>query len=965
MLNYLEQLLKEKTDKLGKKGELLYAQWQLDKEYATRVLATIFTIFPHYTLHDRTHSEEILTNIGEILQTETLKKFFSLTDLWLLLYAAFYHDMGMAVFAPDLDKILKSEAFFLYLKEIQADSKHHLHKEADYFEISDNKIVWKDSEVSLEKMEAFKFIVAEYIRSSHSKRSENTLKNDPSINPIPLRLRSILGKICKYHTESFETVMELPDKENGFDYEHCHPRFIACLLRLGDLLDLDNNRVSDIVLRTVKTIPAESFFHIQKHLSISHLKIDSKQIDITAECKGYKTADLASNWFSWLDKEITDQMKNWNQIVPNPDFGFLPTVGNLKVELKGYDSIDGKVHPKFEIDSQKAIEILQGAGIYSEPYQSIRELLQNSEDATYLRIWVENKDCNITREEFLEECRKDKYAIKVTMYGELSDDKNVWHITISDSGLGMSKEDLKFLYKTGSSSQNKEKQRCLSEMPEWMKPSGTFGIGFQSIFLLTDKVHIRTRKYNSGDEYDIDLYNPTGEDNGTILLKTIKNSNFKVGTEVSFDLIAKKIPEHINYYSNDEITESIVADYDFIKSEYLDFKIGKVTDAIIKFSSASCLAIKLNINDAEKDIDLEPEVKFQYYSKKTNLAVSINWKYSGNLSIFYRNQHLETVSPFSFHFLDISINILGGNVKEILTLNRNGINRQYSGKLYKDIISAVMECLQRDFSTMTDYQKYHASAFAYLYSDIVGIKNDNSEIFTMWKKYHITVKNTTEKEIDSTLGNLIEINQVKIIYEQSHHNYKSQFKLDKDCLLITTSRYYDHDSDKIELLYKAFSQYFQSFSYSGGNNVEYVLHKKEDLPLINENGWKSWFSNVYLIRYKSTARGLIPCNPEYIKLAIKDNCRIPSFVDNNTSYLVIDRFFSYPKMVSPYVIDRSENSEILKEDIPEKLIDFVFKNRKDETVTKEVIRAIYQQFVKDKKTIIDEVNDKNPSEENE
>ena len=184
MLNYLEQLLKEKTDKLGKKGELLYAQWQLDKEYATRVLATIFTIFPHYTLHDRTHSEEILTNIGEILQTETLKKFFSLTDLWLLLYAAFYHDMGMAVFAPDLDKILKSEAFFLYLKEIQADSKHHLHKEADYFEISDNKIVWKDSEVSLEKMEAFKFIVAEYIRSSHSKRSENTLKNDPSIKEV-------------------------------------------------------------------------------------------------------------------------------------------------------------------------------------------------------------------------------------------------------------------------------------------------------------------------------------------------------------------------------------------------------------------------------------------------------------------------------------------------------------------------------------------------------------------------------------------------------------------------------------------------------------------------------------------------------------------------------------------------------------------------------------------------------------
>ena len=953
MLNYLEQLLKDKTDKIGKRGELLYAQWQLDKEYATQVLATIFNIFPHYTLHDRTHSEEILKNIGEILDKENFK-LFSLTDLWLLLYAAFYHDMGMAVFAPDLDKILKDEDFFSYLREIQADSKHHLNKEANYFEISENKIIWKDKELSLEKMEAFKFIMAEYIRCSHSKRSEDALKNDHSINPVPQRLRYMLGRICECHTEFFEKVMELPDKENGFDHEPCHPRFIACLLRLGDLLDLDNNRVSEIVLRTIKTIPAESFFHIQKHLSISHININSKQIDITAECEEYKTADLASSWFSWLDKEVTDQMKNWNQIVPNQEFGFLPTVGNLKVELKDYDSIDGKVHTKFEIDTQKAIEMLQGAGIYSEPYQSIRELLQNSEDATYLRIWVENKDCNITRERFLEECRKDKYAIKVTMYGELSDDKNVWHITILDSGLGMSKEDLKFLYKTGSSSQNKEKQGYLSEMPEWMKPSGTFGIGFQSIFLLTDKVHIRTRKYNSGDEYDIDLYNPTGEDNGTILLKTIKNSNFKVGTEVSFDLVAKKIPEYIDYTCNDEITGAIVADYDFIKSEYLDFKIGKVSDAILKFSSASCLAIKLNINDNEKDINLEPEVKFQYYSEKTNLAVSINWKYSGNLSIFYRNQHLETVSPFNFHFLDISINILGGNAKEILTLNRNGINRQYSGKLYKDIISTVMECLQRDFSTMTDYQQYHASAFAYLYSDIVGIKNDNSEIFTKWMESPFVVKNTAGKEMDSTLGDLIQVNKVKIIYEQSHLNYKSQFKLDKDSLLITTSDCHDRDSDKIELLYKAFPQYFKSISYDGENDVEYVLCKKEDLPLINNNVWKSWFLNIYL--QNSSARGFIPCNPKYIKLAIKDNCRIPSF--DNTFYFIVDRFFSYPKMVSPYVIDRdrSRNGEILKKDIPEKLIDFVFKNRKDETVTKNEIRKTYEEFMKDSESAINEIN---------
>ena len=958
MLKYLEQLLKDKTDKIGKRGELLYAKWQLEKEYATQVLATIFNIFPHYTLHDRTHSEEILKNVGEILDKETFK-LFSLTDLWLLLYAAFYHDMGMAVFAPDLDKILKCEDFILYLKDIQADSKHALYTQSSYFEISDNKIVWKDNEVSLEKMEAFKFIMAEYIRSSHGKRIENVFENDPLTSLVPLRLRSMLEKICECHTESFEKVMELPDKENGLDDEHCHPRFIACLLRLGDLLDLDNNRVSDIILRTVKTIPTESFFHIQKHLSISHLNINSKQIDITANCEDYKTADLSSKWFFWIDQEITNQMKNWNQIVPNLEFGFLPTVGNLRVELKEYDSIDGKVHPKFEIDSQKAIEMLQGTGLYSEPYQSIREILQNSEDATYLRIWIENKDSNMTREEFLKECRE-KYAIKVTMDGEFSDDKNIWHITISDAGVGMSKEDLQFLYKIGSSSHNKERQRYLSEMPEWMKPSGTFGIGFQSIFLLTDKVHIRTRKYNSGDVYDIDLYNPTGDDNGTILLKTTKNSYFRIGTEVSFDLVAKKVPEYIDYSGNGEITGGVVSDYDFIESEYLDFEIGKISDEILKFSTASYLTIKLNINSNDEELNLEPEVTFQYYSKKTNLAISIDSDEnkiirSNECDVFYRNQPVR-IFPFNFCFLKISVNICGGNAKDILTLNRNEINSQYRETLYKDTISTVIEYLLKGkFSEMSSNQKPLASAFVYVYGNTVGIENDHSEIFTKWMEYAVDVMIKGEYKEKRLADLLSEVNSVNIVEDMSN---RRSYELEDGSLTIFNLKIFPGGERK--LLNKALSQYFKSISYL--EKDRYVVHKQDDLPLIDKNGWKSWFREVYLNNL--IARGHIPCNPDYVKLVIKDDYIFPYPL-----YTPYPMDFYYPKMVSPYVIKRSGENEIekrLEVYVPDKLIDFVFENRKDENVTKDEIRATYEKFIKDMESVINEINEEsNPSKKTE
>lgn len=950
MLNYLEQLLEKKTQ--GKKDEILYTQWKLAKNHVPQVLANIANIFPHYTLHDRTHSEAILTNITRILGQKIFEEHFSSIDLWLLLCAAFYHDMGMAPFAPDLDKILKDEEFFLYFREIKDNPKHILHNQASYFEVAGKKISWKNNEISLERIEAFKFILAEYIRRNHGERTENTLKNDPSLylpsNPIPQRLINLLGKICECHTKSFEKVMELPFEEAGLEYEPCHPRFIACLLRLGDLLDLDNNRVSEIVLRTIKTIPAESFFHIQKHLSISHLNINSKQIDITAECEEYKTADLASSWFSWLDKEITDQMKNWNQIVPNQEFGFLPTVGNLKVELKGYDSIDGKVHPKFEIDTQKAIEMLQGANLYSEPFQSIREILQNAVDATYLRIWVENKDSNsnMTLDEFIKECGKDEYAIRVKIEKneEFSDDeKIVWHITIADAGIGMSKEDLKFLYKTGSSSQNKEKQKYLSEMPEWMKPSGTFGIGFQSIFLITDKVHIRTRKYNSGDEYDLDLYNPTGEDNGTILLKTIKNSNFKVGTEISFDLV-----DHIS-------------DYDFIESESLDLVNYKLVNAIQEFAEASYQKIKLN--GKEEQIK---KIEFPYYSKRTNLAISINFynhimNAPYHCKVFYRNQPTNN-KDLEFYFLEININILGSNAKNILTLNRNEINNKYYDKLYRDTIITVIEYLKENFSIMPNNQKILASAFTYLYADTAGIKYDDSEIFIEWKKYPIIIIDKNQQIQQIPIENLMKnFNSIEFfcgeykkirLYNDMFKKYKVGFNDDIfEQIDDKKLRIYRHNwayfGPNTVLLYKLISQ--QNFNYNRVKNHIHIIKLENNLLLKNE--YLSWL-------FVHTR--IIPCKLKYIKLSIKANYTY-------SSRGIFYNLTFFPKMINPYIVKRSENgAKLLQKDMSERLINFVYNHRRDETVTKDEIRDTYKQFIKDSESAINEINEEStPSKKTE
>ena len=173
-------------------------------------------------------------------------------------------------------------------------------------------------------------------------------------------------------------------------------------------------------------------------------------------------------------------MENWKQIVP-VDYSFsLPTIGKLDVKLKDYESFDGKKQPTFSISSEKALELLQGAGIYKDKYQCFREIIQNAIDATYLRIWKEKKEELLgddSREKFYKECKN--YPIKIFLKKEdLTDSatEQVIHIEIIDNGLGMSKADIQFLGKTGTSSKNIEKKAIIEKMPEWMKPSGTFGI---------------------------------------------------------------------------------------------------------------------------------------------------------------------------------------------------------------------------------------------------------------------------------------------------------------------------------------------------------------------------------------------------------------------------------------------------------------------------------------------------------
>ncbi|MFX9073475.1 ATP-binding protein, partial [Acinetobacter baumannii] len=78
-------------------------------------------------------------------------------------------------------------------------------------------------------------------RQKHPKNSARIIRdpveeiglNSPRNELLPKRLFSILADICEAHGNSFEEIIkQLPQAEAGMASEDCHPRYVACLLRM-------------------------------------------------------------------------------------------------------------------------------------------------------------------------------------------------------------------------------------------------------------------------------------------------------------------------------------------------------------------------------------------------------------------------------------------------------------------------------------------------------------------------------------------------------------------------------------------------------------------------------------------------------------------------------------------------------------------------------------------------------------
>lgn len=724
----------------------LVSQWGFDETLIPKALQAVGNMFPHYSRHDVSHSRQILINIERLLgpSVESL----SATDTWLLLESAFWHDIGMVVPQKDIDEVFSLEEFQDYLYSIAMDSSNELCRFAKFFNYRDLSTCFIGAESPIHAIECLRNLLAEWFRRNHAERAKLIVElpwksagiSSPRTELIPARLFRHLGTICHMHGMSFKQMMNddvISFREMGLGPDDCHPRFVACLLRLGDLLDVDDNRFCPVLQQIAgPRRPSLSKVHEDKHMSIRQLRIDRERIEVVSVCESIPAYLETYRWFDWLKTEFQQQMSYWQDIVPTREFGLLPTIGKIDVRMRKNTNVlaEGQ-RPQFSIDAYQATELLRGTGLYDSRFDCVRELLQNAVDASLLGFWLSSgqKDAEKFQEptDLVLNELKQKLQIEVNLYEveERKDKKTVWCLQVIDHGTGISRSDLPYLLKIGSAQKNVIRQKWISRMPEWMKPSGAFGIGFQSVFMLTECVRVTTKSMFTSETLKMTLHSPMSDAAGLVEIETLSNDllrPFGTSVEITFVLDTFSKGWNLSWSRPEAIASQLVESVDTMLDRKFQYDAGKLAGKIIDFAKEASVGIvgKVQIHDLNYDIAMQEQTTERHplsvwkYIKEC--GVSLRYKptgvkpvFSHNMECFYRGQPFEQKYIVLPHVL-FELNIQKDKASDWLSVSRNSLADNAGKKFNKLVLEAFL--LQLEFDTeklekLTSIQQSELSFF--------------------------------------------------------------------------------------------------------------------------------------------------------------------------------------------------------------------------------------------------------------
>jgi molecular chaperone HtpG len=610
-------------------------------------------VFPNFTLHNTGHSFRIMEYMSKLVIDYTK---LSELEITLLIYSALLHDIGMAVSAEDI-ALIKDDSFPF------CDVKFSAMK----------KIMGGDESLALQ----------EFVRRIHASLSAKYIRENLKEKLVIPKLTTLdftneLALICESHTEDFDWIKsKLRPNEIRGDYSF-NSQFIATILRLADILDIDSNRTPYNLYKLISPTGVsdkewkQHFIISNNEKIILNEKTLQKKIVFHGKSTNANVHRKLLDYISWVKRELTNATEIVNGMSSQYTLVY-DTNPEVNIQTEGYSFSDYKMTLEFRAISS----LLMGEKIYGSKTLGLRELIQNSIDSCRLRQETEE-----VKLEFGEEAYQPK--IKVIL------DKEKNQVIIKDNGTGMSMEIIKKHFLNIGVSYYTSTDFLLKDFD--YKPIGNYGIGFLSCFMLSDAVKVRTRHYKSKYKYLIELekgdeWTSLTESEDVVFYGTEVILNYSNFIEV-FDNKPQKVQDFLGHYF---LTDGI--EFELInKSEK---EISKITNPI-KFSETLEKGfIKIELQDYLKDIEGYVLIKIKSNFIKTFEEID----FSGTVYKYDDEHGLNEVTDFST--IQIDEYISGKEIKYLSIPLVEGHNEDdfISGmKFTNDDIDEVISKMDRDLT---------------------------------------------------------------------------------------------------------------------------------------------------------------------------------------------------------------------------------------------------------------------------
>ena len=473
--------------------ERLRANYEACHDLSAILAAEIVRDNPSYTVHDVTHMDALWELADLIAGTE-----YPLTpaEAFVVGCAMLVHDlaMGMAAFPGRETALLGNERWrdtvYVHLKdelgrrptqeEIQG-APGHIHEAAKRELLRD---------LHAEQAER---LTHEEFRDRESD-SAYFLISDPDLRNI---YGDIIGRIAASHGWShgrlaaeFDATLGAPaslPREWTVD-----PLKLACLLRVADASHLDSRRAPGF-LRAVRSLDSESRLYWIFQERLNRPWVDGDRLVFTAS-QPFSAEDSEAWWLCIDTLRMVDRELRVVDVLladtGRPRFvtrsvAYIDDIERLAryIPVRDWFPIDAKIKVGDVID---LVHKLGGQKLYGDdPSAALRELISNASDAVRARRALGSP-------QELAELR-----LRVSVQIRLDEDRE-WLI-VRDNGIGMTRDVmsgplLDFGKSYWSSSSAREDFPGL--ISSGFSPTGEFGIGFFSVFMLGDQIRVTSRRFD-------------------------------------------------------------------------------------------------------------------------------------------------------------------------------------------------------------------------------------------------------------------------------------------------------------------------------------------------------------------------------------------------------------------------------------------------------------------------------------